>query len=135
MRGGLVVIAGDAGHLAGARMRRGLLAIGGSCGEAAAFEMRAGTVLVAGAVAARAGLGMRRGSVIAGGPVPTLSPSFSRGSAWSPTFLQLLGGRLDRAGFRPRGLDCRTFLGGGWQQWHGDLLTGGRGEIFHRQSA
>ncbi len=132
MRGGLVVIAGDAGHLAGARMRRGLLAIGGSCGEAAAFEMRAGTVFVAGPVGPRAGLGMRRGSVIAAGPRPAMSPSFKRGAAWSPTFLNLLGRRLDEAGFRPNGLDCGAFLGGTWRQWHGDLLTGGRGEIFHR---
>lgn len=132
MRGGIVIIGGDAGCLAGARMRRGLLAIGGSCGEAAAFELRAGTVLVAGDVGRRSGMGMRRGSLVAGGAVPAVPPTFRRGSAWEPTFLQLLAGRLRRLGFEPTGRNCGGFLAGIWQQWHGDLLTGGRGEIFHR---
>jgi formylmethanofuran dehydrogenase subunit C len=132
VRGGLIAINGDVGCLAGARMRRGLLGIGGSCGEAAAFEMRAGTVLVAGRVGPRSGMGMRRGSLIALSAVPELPPTFSRGAAWSPTVLPLLAGRLAQAGFRATaGRPADTF-GGVWQQWHGDLLTGGRGEIFHR---
>ena len=132
MRGGIVIIGGDAGCLAGARMRRGLLAIGGNTGEAAAFELRAGTVLVAGDVGTRAGMGMRRGSLIAGGVAPAVPPTFRRGSVWAPTFLQLLARRLRQLGFEPAGRDCGDFLAGIWQQWHGDLLTGGRGEIFHR---
>jgi formylmethanofuran dehydrogenase subunit C len=135
MRGGIVIVSGDAGCLAGARMRRGLLAIGGSCGEAAAFEMRAGTVLVAGDVGARSGMGMRRGSLIAGGPPPAVPPTFRRGAAWPPTFMRLLAGRLRQAAFQPAGRDAGLFLDGIWQQWHGDLLTGGRGEIFHRPSS
>ena len=135
MRGGLVIVGGDAGCLAGARMRRGLLAIGGRCGAAAAFEMRAGTVIVADAVGPHAGMAMRRGSLIAGGPVPAVPPTFGRGAIWSPTFMPLIGGRLGRAGFRPGGIDARTFLAGSWQQWHGDRLAGGRGEIFHRPGA
>jgi len=132
VRGGVIAINGDVGCLAGARMRRGLLGIGGSCGEAAAFEMRAGTVLVAGRVGPRPGMGMRRGSLIALSAVPELPPTFSRGAAWSPTVLPLLAGRLARAGFRAtRGRPSDAF-GGVWQQWHGDLLAGGRGEIFHR---
>jgi formylmethanofuran dehydrogenase subunit C len=135
MRGGIVIIGGDAGCLAGARMRRGILAIGGKSGEAAAFELRAGTVLVAGDVGTRAGMGMRRGSLVAGGAVPAVPPTFRRGSAWAPTFLQLLAGRLRRLGFEPAGRDCGRFLAGIWQHWHGDLLTGGRGEIFHRPAS
>lgn len=135
MRGGIVIIGGDAGSLAGARMRRGILAIGGGCGEAAAFELRAGTVIVAGDVGRRSGMGMRRGSLVAGGAVPAVPPTFRRGSAWAPTFLQLLAGRLRRLGFEPAGLDCGGFFAGIWQQWHGDLLTGGRGEIFHRPAS
>ena len=37
MQGGLVVVSGDVGCLAGGRMRRGLLAVGGACGEAVGF--------------------------------------------------------------------------------------------------
>jgi formylmethanofuran dehydrogenase subunit C len=132
VRGGLIAINGDAGCLGGARMRRGLLGIGGSCGEAAAFEMRAGTVLVAGRVGRRAGMGMRRGSIVALSAVPEVPPTFSRGAAWSPSVLPLLAGRLTRAGFRATAGRPADAFGGVWQQWHGDLLTGGRGEIFHR---
>ena len=130
--GGIIAINGDAGCLAGARMRRGLLGIGGSCGEAAAFEMRAGTVLVAGRIGRRAGMGMRRGSLIALSAMPDVPPTFSRGAAWSPTILPLLAGRLARAGFQATVGRPSDVFGGVWQQWHGDLLTGGRGEIFHR---
>lgn len=132
MRGGLVTIAGNAGCLAGARMRRGILAIGGDCGPAAAFELRAGTVLVAGAVGPEAGHGMQRGSLVAAG-VPFVPPAtFSRGAVWLPTFLPLLAATLDAAGFCPGGGSIRPLLAGPWQQWHGDLVTGGRGEIFMR---
>ena len=132
VRGGLIAINGDVGCLAGARMRRGVLGIGGSCGEAAAFEMRAGTVLVAGRVGRRSGMGMRRGSLIALSEVPEVPPTFSRGAAWSPTILPLLAGRLARAGFHATAGRPADAFGGIWQQWHGDLLAGGRGEIFHR---
>jgi len=132
VRGGLIAINGDVGCLAGARMRRGLLGIGGSCGEAAAFEMRAGTVLVAGRVGPRPGMGMRRGSLIALSAVPDVPPTFSVGAAWSPSVLPLLAARLARAGFRATAGRPSDAFGGVWQQWHGDLLTGGRGEIFHR---
>lgn len=128
MRGGVVVIRGDCGCLAGARMRRGLLGIGGSCGEAAAFELRAGTVVVGGAVGRGSGMGMCRGSLIAVSSRPPIPATFAKGSAWSPAFLPLLGERLARAGLP---LADRGRLGGPWQQWHGDLLAGGRGEIFH----
>lgn len=134
VRGGIIVINGDAGCLAGTRMRRGLLGIGGCCGEAAAFELRAGTVLVAGRVGRRPGMGMRRGSLIALSAIPDVPPTFSRGAAWSPTILPLLAGRLARAGFRATAGRPADAFGGVWQHWHGDLLTGGRGEIFHRIS-
>ena len=132
MRGGLVMIRGSAGCLAGARMRRGILAIGGDCGPAAAFELRAGTVLVAGTVGPEAGHGMQRGSLVAAG-APFVPPAtFSRGAAWLPAFLPLLGARLAAAGFSPGGGSIRPLLAGPWQQWHGDLVAGGKGEIFMR---
>ena len=132
MNGGVVAVNGAAGCLAAARMRRGLVGIGGGCGEAAAFEVRAGTVVVAGPVGRRSGSGMRRGSLVALSSVPEVPATFCRGAAWSPTVLPLLAARLARAGFRAtRGLAPDAF-GGVWQHWHGDLLSGGRGEIFHR---
>jgi len=126
MRGGLVVVRGDIGARAGARMRRGILAVGRHAGEAAAFEMRAGTVVVAGVVGRHAGTGMRRGSLIALGPTAAVPPTFVRGSLWEPQVLPLLLRRLTRAGYTPA-----ATARGPWRQWHGDSLAGGRGEIFH----
>jgi len=132
MNGGIVAVNGAAGCLAGARMRRGLVGIGGGCGEAAAFEMRAGTVVVAGPVGRRSGTGMRRGSLVALSAAPAVPATFCRGAAWSPTVLPLLAARLARAGFRATQGRQPDAFGGVWQHWHGDLLCGGRGEIFHR---
>jgi formylmethanofuran dehydrogenase subunit C len=126
MRGGLVIVMGSVGVLAGARMRRGMLAIGGDCGEAAGFEMRAGTLVIAGRVGRHAGLGMRRGSVIALTDRPTVPATFRRGSLWQPAFIPLLLRRLERAGFTP----ARPLPSGPWQHWHGDTLTGSRGELL-----
>ena len=126
MRGGLVIVAGDVGHMAGQRMRRGILAAGGGCGEASAFEMRAGTVVVAGRVGPRAGLGMARGSLVALADHPAIPATFHAGRAWLPPFIAVLLARLGRAGFWPAAAPPRRF-----QQWHGDVLAGGRGEILH----
>ncbi len=138
LRGGMVVIARDTGCLAGARMQRGFVAIGGGCGEAAAFEMRAGTLLVGGRVGQRAGMGMQRGTLIATHAATaelayTPPPTFQRGCVWSPPFMNILAQRLLQVGFPPwAGEAAGPLLDGVWQQWHGDMLTGGRGEIFHR---
>lgn len=130
MQGGVVIVEGRAGALAGARMRRGIVAVGGGCGPAAAFELRAGTVFVIGTIGPHSGLGMRRGSLIAASCMPEIPPLFRRGASWIPLFLPLLAAELRRAGF-----NAITGLGDvfdrPWQQWHGDPLAGGRGEIFH----
>lgn len=131
--GGIVLVEGSVGALAAARMRRGILAVAGKAGEAAAFEMRAGTVIVAGELGRRAGAGMRRGSVIALGPVPEIWPAFVRGSFWQPAFVPLLLRDLADRGWRTaRTARPDDLLQGPWQQWHGDRLTGGRGELLHR---
>ena len=129
MRGGLVVVAGAARRLAGARMRRGVLAIAGDCGAAAAFEMRAGTVVVGGRLGDHAAAGMRRGSLVALATPPGLPATFARGAAWTPAFLPLLLRRLAREGFPAAAAT------GPWRQWHGDLLTGGRGEVWCPEAA
>ncbi|MFM8292028.1 MAG: formylmethanofuran dehydrogenase subunit C [Planctomycetia bacterium] len=124
MRGGLVLVGGDAGSLAGARMRRGILAIRGGCGAAAAFEMLAGTVVVGGPVGRLPAAGMRRGSLVALAGPAGLPATFTRGAAWHPAFLPLLLRRLARTGF------AAAAPAGPWRQWHGDLVAGGRGEVW-----
>jgi len=136
--GGLIVIAGSAGRLAATRMRRGIVAIGGDCGSGAGFELRAGTVVVAGTLGRHAGLGMRRGSIIAAGPSAVPGPTFQAGATWSPPFLTLLERRLIAAGFspargpassRPPSLNWSRVS---WTQWHGETISGGRGEFWVR---
>lgn len=149
MTGGLVMIEGSAGRLVGTRMRRGIVAIGGDCGPVAGFEMRAGTVIVVGTLGRHAGLGMRRGSIIAAGSAPRPPATFLPGEVWSPPFLALLARRLAVAGFRgtrhasrpparslrspsPPPPTSTSWAPEYFQQWHGDMVTGGRGELFLR---
>ena len=129
MQGGLVVVSGDVGCLAGGRMRRGLLAVGGACGEAVGFELRSGTLVVGGTVGRQPGLGMRRGSIVCLADRPTIPACFRRVTAWTPPFLPVLFRRLARARFQPA-----TRMPVRWRQWHGDLLEGCRGEILHPDS-
>ncbi len=130
LRGGVVIVAGSVGGLAGQRMRRGILAVGGSCKESAAFEMRAGTILVGGRVGPHAGLGLRRGTLVALAEHLEIPSTFRRGRAWNPPFLGLILKSLKRAGFHPP-----AALPARFRQWHGDLLGGGRGEILHPEPA
>lgn len=126
MRGGLVVVGGDAGSLVGARLRRGIVAIAGNCGAAPGFEMRAGTIVIGGRVGGHPGLGMRRGSIVCLAETPALPATFLPGATWTPVFLPLLLRRLVRAGYGP----ASAPLPAAWRQWHGDLLTGSRGELL-----
>lgn len=127
MQGGLVVVEGSAGNFTASRLRRGIVAIGGDCGSGAALEMLAGTLIVAGRLGPQAGMGMRRGSIVALGPAPALGLTFRRGAAWRPTVLALVGSKLTREGFTAaRGMH-RDRL---YRQWHGDILSGGGGEVF-----
>ena len=71
---------------------------------------------------------MRRGSVIALGPPPAIWPAFSRGSVWQPPMLPMLLSWAVRHGWQ----SPAAAASGPWQQWNGDLLTGGRGELFCR---
>jgi formylmethanofuran dehydrogenase subunit C len=131
MRGGMVIVGGSVGGLAGARMRRGILAVAGACGPAAAFEMRAGSVVCGAGVGSAPALGMRRGSLVVLDGACPIPAGFRPGATWAPTILPLLLRRLAAAGFRPgaRGLPDA------WEHWHGDALSGGRGEIFRRPAA
>jgi len=127
-RGGMVIVGGSTGDLAAARLRRGVVAVAGDCGAGAGFEMRAGTLAVAGRLGPHPGLGMRRGSVLCLTDRPAPAATFRRGTTWRPTYLPLLFHWLRESGFRPA--DAALAVPA-WRQWHGDGLTGGRGELLH----
>jgi len=114
MSGGTIHIEGNAGDEVGLRMRRGIITVNGDCGEFAGAAMIAGTLIINGKIGARVGAGMTRGTIVTMRP-PPLSPGFRFACEYEPQFLQLL-----KPGCGPR-VKC----------FRGDLMTGGRGEIWH----
>ncbi|MFO0914021.1 MAG: formylmethanofuran dehydrogenase subunit C [Pirellulales bacterium] len=127
MTGGTIRVHGDAGNETGHSMRRGLVAIGGATGDLIGINMQAGTVVAGGPTGIRHGAGMKRGTLIfLDATPPTMLPSFRLAGPCQPLFFQLLGRSLQRAGFPGSDL----MLDAEFYQYHGDLIEGGRGEIF-----
>lgn len=76
MRGGTIVIHGNAGAEIGLGMRGGTIVVDGSCDIMPGLEMKGGTILIKGDCAGKAGARMTGGRVIIVGRLPTLLPSF-----------------------------------------------------------
>jgi formylmethanofuran dehydrogenase subunit C len=127
MTGGTILIGGDVGNEIGHSMRRGLIAIGGNAGDLIGFNILAGTILVFGDSGIRHGAGMRRGTIGLFGKCDrgTL-PSFNAGCDFQPPVLNLIFRDLDRLGFATD----NKFRSCNYQIFHGDMIDGGRGEIF-----
>jgi len=132
MTRGTILIGGEVGNEVGHSMRRGLIAVGGRCGDMTAFNMIAGNIYVFGECGIRPGAGMRRGTIgLFGQSDPVLLPSFRRGGRVRPVFLQLLFRKLRELDFAvPDNLFTSEF-----DQYHGDFLEGGRGEILSLAAA
>ncbi len=132
MTRGQILVDGDAGNEVGHTMRRGLVAIGGQVGDLVGFNMLAGTVLVLGECGIRHGAGMHRGTlVLLGQKPPPVLPSFRYACRCQPIALRLLVRHLMQTGFSmPDELLAASYF-----MYHGDLLEGGRGEIFMRFAA
>jgi formylmethanofuran dehydrogenase subunit C len=127
MAGGTLLVHGNVGNEIGCRMRRGLLAVAGQAGDMIGFNMGAGSIFVYGECGARHGAGMRRGTIGLFGnhPAPLL-PTFRRACQGRFEFLALLDRGLRRHEFpAPREVGhMKATL------FSGDLLEGGRGEIL-----
>ncbi|MEN1680728.1 MAG: formylmethanofuran dehydrogenase subunit C [Planctomycetota bacterium] len=121
VRGGTVVVRGAAGDYAGHTMRRGWITVGDAIGQFAGYRMRAGTLMVFGETGTRPGAEMVRGTLGLFGPTPQLLPTFRRACAIEPQFLAVMARSLQGDGLT---VPSRVEL------WHGDLLTGGRGEVL-----
>lgn len=118
MTGGRIVVRGDTGHELGLLMRRGLIVVEGNAGEFAGASMIAGTIVVQGMLGRRAGAGMKRGTILAHGGVEEVSPGFRYSCDYEPAFMGMLvkAAELPAAGL----VKC----------YRGDVLTGGRGELW-----
>ena len=125
MRGGVILVDGDAGNEIGHSMRRGLIAVGGTTGDLVGFHMRAGTIVSGRCGGIRHGAGMVRGTLVfLTGEVPLL-PTFRRAGKFTAVSLGLLAASLGRVGWKPSRWGKSP-----WMLAHGDLLAGGRGEIW-----
>ncbi|GIW94147.1 MAG: formylmethanofuran dehydrogenase subunit C [Pirellulaceae bacterium] len=155
MRGGSIFVRGNAGHLAGAAyrgsaqgmnrgtlliwgnagneighsLRRGLIAVGGQVGDLVGWNLLAGTILVFGNCGIRHGAGMKRGTIGLLGPEPPpLLPTFRRACRYRPLVALLFLRKLRGWGFPvpEEILEADIVL------YRGDMLEGGRGEIWTR---
>lgn len=127
MRGGVLLVDGNAGNEVGCTLRRGLIAVGGDVADFAGVSMIAGSILVFGRVGVRTGAGMKRGSIAVFGAAPQLLPTFRYDCVYQPVFLPLYLRQLRSFGFAVP----EAAITGLYQRYSGDLLTRGRGELFH----
>jgi len=125
MRGGTLIVRGNAGARFGDRMRRGTAVVFGNADDFLASRMVAGTIAVAGTLGAHPGYGMRRGSVICAGPAPTVPPSFVANDADVAVFWQLVARDLARHGGAFADLPQRRI-----SRHLGDLAAAGKGELI-----
>jgi formylmethanofuran dehydrogenase subunit C len=126
MTGGTILIDGNAEDFVGYRMRRGLIAIRGSVGRFLGHTMFAGSLVVSGC-GQHPGSEMSRGTIcLSGGSRPELTPSFRYACTSQAPVLGMLGRQLQSLGFENDVWRANRQ----WQQFNGDFLTSGRGEIF-----
>lgn len=127
MRGGAIVVHGRVGDNAGEAMRRGLVVVAGAAGSLAGYRMRAGTILVLGECGPQAGLEMQRGSLgLLGADRTALPRSFRRACRVAPQVLALLRSHIETITDASLGRRIPHEV----DLYNGDLLHGGRGEVF-----
>ncbi|HXF46625.1 MAG TPA: formylmethanofuran dehydrogenase subunit C, partial [Burkholderiaceae bacterium] len=125
MRGGRLVIGGNAGERLGDRMRRGWIAVHGDAGAFAGARMIAGTIAIGGAVGTHPAFGMRRGTLLLARAQPVLAPTFVATAHDFSAFWQLLARELAALGAPFDALAARTPA-----RWVGDLGVDGLGEVL-----
>ncbi len=127
MAGGTILVIGNVGNHVGSRMRRGLIAVGGNAGELIGYNMLAGTIVVMGHCGINAGAGMKRGTLcLAHGSDAQLLPTFRYACRTRSPVLGMVGRQLQSLGFENHLGDANPQ----WQQFSGDFLASGRGEVF-----
>jgi formylmethanofuran dehydrogenase subunit C len=124
MTGGVIWCRNNAGDEVGLLMRRGLIVVEGNCGEFAGASMIAGSLFVGGTAGGRLGAGMKRGTIFAG-TVTELPPSFRYSCEFRPSVLAVYRKHLAALGCDLPGLGAEVV-----RCYRGDLLYGGRGEVF-----
>lgn len=126
MKGGTVIVKGNAADRAGDHMRRGNILIEGDAGDYCGSRMIAGTIAVMGQVGKHPGYAMRRGTLLLWNQ-PPLPPTFKDCGSHTLAFLPILFASFSK-------LDTRfAEASAGFSRVHrygGDIAELGRGEIL-----
>ena len=116
MRGGEILVHGDAGDEAGAGLRRGLIAVAGRAGDAAGLSALAGTIVALRRARRPPGRGHAPGEHRRDDRAPALLPTYARACTYRPPFLRLCLRRL-----RELGLPVTDEqIEGRYTRWSGD---------------
>lgn len=132
--GGKILVGGHTGAGAGTAMRRGTIVIGGTAGHQLGWNMRAGTILVGAGIEGSFGTGMIRGTIMTTTSIKqtiqqSLGPTFRPGSRLPFPMIHLFQNWLADSGNRQESID-RLLDFHTYQVFHGDFLSGGRGEVL-----
>jgi formylmethanofuran dehydrogenase subunit C len=132
MRGGTIIVDGNAGNEIGLNMQQGLIAIVGEAGDMLGFNMTDGMVIVLGNSGIRPGAGMHGGLIaLMGRMPPPLLPSFRFDRTGQPekaaAVLRDLRGKGSRMDESLLATEVDIFVG--------DLVAEGTGEIYLRHNS
>lgn len=125
MKGGMVIVTGNAGDRVGDHMRRGAVLIEGNAGDFCASRMLAGTIAVLGKTGSFTGYGMKRGTLLFSS-VPTMPATFNDCGVHDLNYLPLLIKSW-------QSLDSKFAKLAPCSRVHrhmGDLANAGKGEIL-----
>jgi formylmethanofuran dehydrogenase subunit C len=125
MRGGVVMVGGDAGERTGDRMRRGTIIVAGKAGGYAGSRMLAGTLVVQGRAGPLPGYLMRRGTIVLGDAETVRSPTFIDCGIHDLIAMRLLAGFIGSYNKR-----VAPGFAGPMRRFAGDMAVLGKGEIF-----
>lgn len=126
MRGGTLIVNGNAGDRLGDQMRRGTILLDGHAGDYCGANMLAGTIAIGASVGQYCGYAMRRGTILLQQPT-TLHPTWVDCGEHALLFLHLLFQSwrdLPSAFAQAEGIRVRRYVG--------DLAQAGNAEILLR---
>ena len=126
MKGGIVLVKGNAGERVGDHMRRGMILIEGDTGDYCGSRMTAGTIAVMGETGNFLGYAMRRGTLLLWNQ-PQLLATFNDCGSHTLSFLPLLFNSFKK--LDSKFSDTRIAFNR-VQRYGGDLSEMGRGEIL-----
>ncbi|CAG1022655.1 formylmethanofuran dehydrogenase subunit C [Patescibacteria group bacterium] len=124
MKGGLVLVKGNAGERVGDHLRRGTILIEGNAGDYCGSRMIAGTIAVMGTTGRYLGYAMRRGTLLLWNQ-PQLSATFNDCGSHTLAFLPILFGSFKSLNSKFAKTSFNRV-----QRYAGDMAEIGRGEVL-----